>query len=79
MSPAWFDGGQMLPPARGTSRERHAARLTCARAAQGDADNLRLYLNVLALWPAQDVDVTYTDTPTVWGADYISRRSGLSD
>lgn len=80
MSPSWFDGQAMLvPPARGTVRERQRARLTAARAARGDADILRHYLDALALYPAQDADVTYSRPTTIWGSDYLARRSEPRD
>ena len=58
MSPAWFDGSGLVPITKpGTTAQRERARLGAAvlvRRAGGDADGLRLVLDILDLWPSSD-------------------------
>lgn len=56
MSRAWFSGDALprLRQSGGSSRDQRArARLAAARLAR-DADDLRLILDMLELWPADD-------------------------
>lgn len=55
---AWFTGIPLVPlPKPGTRLERDKARLEAARLVTrngGHADDLKLVLDSLDLWPAQD-------------------------
>lgn len=58
MSPTWFDGGGTVPIVKpGTKAHRQRARLGAATLVTrngGTADDLRLILTELDLWPSAD-------------------------
>jgi hypothetical protein len=62
VSAMWFDGGGTVPITKpGTPAHRHQARLGAATLVtrnNGTADDLRLILTQLDLWPRQDTPDT---------------------